>query len=143
MVQWIVPLAFVIGGLLAGLICERTILVRLRKLAIRTQRKINEIIIKSLQGMTFIWFAIAGIYTAILSLTIAPNIAGIIQKLLIIIFLYSVTVFLASLSVGFVTLYGQKAFLSASLLSNLTRIIIYVFGILIILQTIGLKLLQF
>ncbi|WP_210404400.1 hypothetical protein [Chroococcidiopsis sp. TS-821] len=60
--------------------------------------------------MTFIWFAIAGIYTAILSLTIAPNIAGIIQKLLIIIFLYSVTVFLARLSVGFVTLYGQKAF---------------------------------
>lgn len=138
--QWIVPLALILSGLLAGVIFEKVILKKLKKLAAITQRVENEILIQSLQGMTFIWFVVAGVYGAVFSLPLTPVISGTIQKLLTVIFLYSVTVFLARLAVSFFTLYSQNILPSASLLSNLVRIVVFVFGILIILQTIGIQI---
>ncbi|WP_342746013.1 mechanosensitive ion channel family protein, partial [Brunnivagina elsteri] len=83
----------------------------------------------------------AGCFGAFVTFPLEPNISHSIQTILIIAFLLSLTIFVAKLSSGFVTLFGQKTqSVSASIISNLTRITVFIFGILIILQTVGVKI---
>lgn len=145
MTQWILPLALILSGFLVGLIFNRVILNTLAKIAYRTRLPGNEIIFQSLRGIPLIWFVVAGFYGAVLSLQqnnlISGSISGILQKLLTVIFLYSVTLAVARIAAGFVTLFGQRVEgLSASLLSNLAKIVIFVFGALVILDTLGVSI---
>jgi small-conductance mechanosensitive channel len=91
--------------------------------------------------MPRLWFLLAGTYGAILMLPSNPTVSGIAQKIVMAICLYTVTLVVARLAGGFVTLYGQKTEgLSPSLLSNLVRIVVITFGILMILQSIGISI---
>ncbi|MBD1936554.1 mechanosensitive ion channel family protein [Microcoleus sp. FACHB-68] len=145
MKQWIVPVAFILIGLIAGVISERVLLNKLKGFIARTKLPGNELFILSLRGMTFIWLVVAGFSGAVISLhvngLISASVFAILQKILTSIFLYSVTIVAARLAAGFVTILSQKAEgVSASLLSNLARIVVFVFGILTILQTLGFSI---
>ena len=143
--KWIVPLGAVLIGFVAGLIFERVILDRLKKLIAKTRLPGNEIIFHSLQGIPKIWFIVAGFYGAVLSLAvdkiISPALSDILQKILTAIFLYSITIILARQAAGFVGLFTARTpGLSASLLSNLAKIFVFVFGILTIAQALGFSI---
>jgi len=91
--------------------------------------------------MIFIWCVLAGVYAAIISYHAEPEIADVLKKIVTIVFLYSVTIVFSRLASGFVNLYLQRSEgLSASLLSNLAKIIVLVLGTLILLQTIGVEI---
>jgi small-conductance mechanosensitive channel len=91
--------------------------------------------------MTFIWFVLAGFFWAILSSPVKPGIANVLQKIITIILLYSVTLVLARLTAGFVNLFVQRTEgVSTSLLSNLAKTIVLVLGTLILLQTVGIEI---
>lgn len=141
--QWILPLALIAGSLLAGVIFEKIILKKLKKIAARTQLFGHELIFESLRGKTLIWFFLAGLYSAIFTFSLTPNVSSLLQKALIAIFLLTVTLVLAKLAAGFVTLAGQRSkgvLPSASLLSNLAKVLVYVFGFLMILQSLGIPI---
>ena len=145
MKQWIVPVAFILIGLIAGIISERILLNKLKGFIARTKLPGSELFIQSLRGITFIWLVVAGLSGAVISLhvngLISASVFAILQKILTSIFLYSVTIVAARLAAGFVTILSQKVEgVSASLLSNLARIIVFVFGILTILQTLGFSI---
>ncbi len=141
MIQWILPLALILGSLLAGVIFDKIIFNKLKHFAAKTQFPGNELVFKSLHRMPILWFFLAGVYGAILSLRLEPTLSGVLQKFLTAIFLYTVTLILARLAGGFMTLYGQRIEgLSASLLSNLARNLVLVFGILTILQALGISI---
>jgi small-conductance mechanosensitive channel len=91
--------------------------------------------------MTFIWFVLAGFFWAILSSPVKPDIANVLQKILTIFLLYSVTLVLARLTSGFVNLFVQRTEgVSTSLLSNLAKTVVLVLGTLILLQTVGIEI---
>lgn len=143
--QWIVPISLILSGLLVGTIFDKVFINKLKNLAVKTRFPANEILFDSLHGITKYWFIIAGFYGAVFSLqlnkVITDSVAGILQNVCIVIFLYSVTIVLARLAASFVTLFGQKTpGVSASLLSNLAKIIVYVLGALMILQTLGISI---
>lgn len=141
--QWILPLALIAGSLLAGLIFEKIILKKLKKIAARTQFFGHELIFESLRGKSLILFFLAGIYSAIFTFPLTPNVSSLLQKALIAIFLLTATLVLAKLAAGFVTLAGQRSkgvLPSASLLSNLAKVLVYVFGVLMILQSLGIPI---
>ncbi|MBW4681209.1 MAG: mechanosensitive ion channel family protein [Microcoleus vaginatus WJT46-NPBG5] len=145
MKHWIVPVALVLIGLIAGIISERVLLNKLKGFIARTKLPGNELFIQSLRGITFIWLVVAGVSGAVISLhvngLISASVFAILQKILSSIFLYSVTIVAARLAAGFVTALSQKVEgISASLLSNLARIVVFVFGILTILQTLGFSI---
>ncbi len=93
--------------------------------------------------MTFIWFVLAGFLWAILSSPLKPDVIDVInvqQKFLTIILLYSVTLVLARVTCGFVTLFVQRTEgVSTSLLSNLAKIAVSVLVTLILLETVGIQ----
>lgn len=141
MMQWIIPLIFILVGFLAGIIGEKVIFNRIKSFVIKRQIPGSEIIFQSLHRMTFIWFVLAGFFWAILSSPVKPGIANVLQKIITIILLYSVTLVLARLTAGFVNLFVQRTEgVSTSLLSNLAKTIVVVLGTLILLQTVGIEI---
>ncbi|HEY9673494.1 MAG TPA: mechanosensitive ion channel family protein [Waterburya sp.] len=141
--QWILPLAFILGSLIVGAIFKKLILSKLKKLAAKTEFLGHELIFEVLQRQTLIWFFFAGLYGALVTSPIKPAVSSSLQKILTAIFLYTVTLALAKVAGGFVSLYGQRArgaLPSASLLANLAQVIVVVFGILMILQALGIPI---
>ncbi len=142
MQQWIVPIAFILIGLLAGLIGEKVIFKKLRKFVTQQQIPGGEVIFQALHRMTFLWFSLAGFFGAIVysSLNINDDLKSLLQKVITIVFLYSVTLVLARLTAGFVNLFIQRTEgVPASLISNLAKIAVLILGTLILLQTVGVE----
>ena len=141
--QLIIPLAFLISGFMAGLIFEKIILTKLKRMAEKTKWEGDEILIAALRGKTIFWFVIAGIYGAILNMPLSPNIFNSVKKILLIIVVASVTLVLAKIAVGFVDSYTRRVkgvSPLTSIFTNLTNIVVFVVGILIILQTLGVAI---
>ncbi|NEU73363.1 mechanosensitive ion channel family protein [Hassallia byssoidea VB512170] len=142
MMQWILPLGFILAGLLAGIIAEKIVFNKLKTFVFRQRLPGNEILFRSLQRITFTWFVLGGFYGAIRAYrSLIPDIADVLQTILTIVFLYSITLVIARLIAGFVRLYSRRTQgVSASLLSNLATTTILILGTLIILQTIGVQI---
>lgn len=141
LVRWIIPIALILFGWFAGKIFERVFFKRLKRFVAKTKFPGNELVFESLHRMPSLWFFFAGIYAAILTLPVNPTVTEIFQKLVTAIFLYTVTLVVARIAAGLVTIYGQRTEgLSASLLSNLTRIVVITFGVLMILQALGISI---
>ncbi|WP_414562849.1 MULTISPECIES: mechanosensitive ion channel family protein [unclassified Anabaena] len=142
MQQWIVPVVFILVGLLAGLIGEKVIFKKLRKFVTEKQIPGSEVIFPALNRMTFLWFVLAGFFGAIVysSVNISNDFKIMLQKIITIIFLYSVTLVLARLAAGFVNIFiRRKEGVPASLISNLAKIAVLTLGTLILLQTVGVE----
>jgi small-conductance mechanosensitive channel len=143
MMQWILPLSLILGSLLAGLIFEKFFLKKLKKLAARTNFFGYELIFDALHRRTLIWFFLGGLYAAVLTVQIAPAISTLVQKIITIVFLYTATLFLAKLAGEFVCLAGKNSkegLPASSLLNNLVKTLVFVFGILMILQALGIPI---
>lgn len=139
--HWITPLAFILAGLLAGVIGERFVLQKLKDFFVSKQIPGNYIIFQSLRRMTFIWFMLAGFLGAVLSFPFKSNdVNDLLKRIITIVFLYSVTLVFARLAAGFVNYYIRRTEgISASLISNLAKIAVLILGTLILLQTVGVE----
>lgn len=141
MMDLIVSLVFILAGFLGGVIGEKVIFKKLTKFATRKKLPGSSILLLALNRMIFIWFVIAGFYGAIQTYPFKPSVADALQKIITIVFLYSVTIVLARMTAGFVRLYSYRTNgLSASLLSNLAKTIVLILGALILLQTVGIQI---
>jgi small-conductance mechanosensitive channel len=141
--QWALPLAYIIGGFLVGLIFEKIILAKLNKMASRTKWEGVTLIITSLRHMILIWFIIAGTYGAILSIQLPPKLVDLIHKILFAIIILSGTVVLARMTTGFVNLHLSKEHVplpSTTIFINITKLVVFALGILIIFQSLGISI---
>ena len=140
MMQWIRPILFILVGLLAGIIAEKIIFNKLGNIITKKGIPGSEIIFSSLRRIPLIWFVLAGFFGAILSYSLKEDVTTALKKIIIAIFLFTVTLVFARLAAGFVNLFIQRTEgVSASLISNLIKTTIFVLGALIIFQTIGIE----
>ncbi|MEM9925866.1 MAG: mechanosensitive ion channel family protein [Cyanobacteria bacterium P01_D01_bin.50] len=141
MLEWIRPLVFILFGLLTGIIAEKFVFNRLKNIVTKKHIPGSDIIFSSLQRIPFTWFVLAGFFGAILSYSLKEDVTTALQKIIIAIFLFTVTLVFARLAAGFVNLFIQRAEgVSASLISNLVKTIIFILGALIIFQTVGIEI---
>jgi len=140
--QLFFPLALVAGGFLAGRIFEAIILARLKKFIARTKWQGSSVIVSSLRGLTTVWFVLLSVHIAIPYVKVAPHIIITVQKILTVAVVLSATVALARIAAGLAGLYSKKAgaVLSASMFTNLAKIVVFLVGILIILQSLGISI---
>ena len=140
---YVLPFLLILSSLVLGGLLEKRGLSRLRKFVVHAGWKGSEIIIESLQGTIFFWLAVGSLYLVILTIPISNTLRGIIIKFLLAMFLGSVTLVVARLAVGFIQLYsskGEEGSKLTSLLENLTKLLIFLFGILIIIQSVGIAI---
>ncbi|QLE55143.1 mechanosensitive ion channel family protein [Nostoc sp. TCL26-01] len=141
MIDWILPITLLIAGLIAGIIGEKVIFKKLKIFAVKKQIPGSGIIFKSLQRMPLIWFILAGSLGAIITAPMKPDVINLLQKTVTIVFLSSVTLVLARLTAGFVSIYTYKTErATASLISNLAKAAVLILGGLILLQTVGIAI---
>ncbi|MGH8000108.1 MAG: mechanosensitive ion channel family protein [Brasilonema sp.] len=139
--HWILPLVFILAGLLSGIICEKILFQRLNKFVASRRVPGSAVIFRSLNRMPFFWCLLAGFYGATVSYRPEPDVAEVLKKIVTGAFLYTVTVVFARLSAGFVNLLFRRTDgFSASLLSNVTKTAVLVLGTLIVLQTLGVQI---
>ncbi len=138
-----IPLAIILGGVVAGLFLEKVILRWLDLLAERTKWEVDNIVFKSIRGVPIFWGAAGGVYLAILTLDISDRIADVLGSLLVVAILWSVTIIAARVTAKLTSSYGGRdvSFLpSTSLIPALTRLLVYVVGFLIILSTLNISI---
>ena len=141
--HWIVPVVYIIGGLVTGFIFEKIILAELRHLAKKTKWKGDIVIINSLRGMVIIWLLIAGMYGAILSIPMSPSLLVHLKKVLLVIVIFSATIVIAKMTAGFVSIYVQRDDVplpSTSIFRNLTKLVVFLIGIMMILHSLGISI---
>lgn len=140
--QLILPVVFIISGLMTGFIFERVIASKLRQLSMRTKWEGDQIIMTALRGIATFWFIAAGVYIALLNIPMKETLFNILRKTLLAAVIFSVTLFLARVVVGFIALLARKKegiLPSTTIITNLAKLLIFVLGGLIILQSLGIS----
>ncbi len=143
LVNYIIPIGIIMFSFSLGLFFEKQGFKSLKKVIRRTGWQGGDTIIKSLRGIVWLWFTIAGVSLVLTSLPIRPSFLNIIQKVLLVFFLASVNLVASRLAIGLIQFYSSKGEESpqlTTLFENLTRILIFSLGILIIIQSIGIAI---
>lgn len=141
--DFIVPAAFLVGGFLIAFVIEKFVRPIMNRIAERTNWEGNSLLIGSFHGMAYWWFGTAGVYAALSGLPIPPRYASLIDKGVLIVYVLSVTVVLSRMLSGLVTLYGRKVggiLVTTSIFTHLTQVLIYIIGILVLLQSLGISI---
>ncbi|HKK09157.1 MAG TPA: mechanosensitive ion channel family protein [Gemmatimonadota bacterium] len=141
--RWILPAALLVGGGVLGVLSETFLVSRLRRKAHETRWRWDEAVMDSLRGMTFVWFASAGAYAALLTVSsLGSEVETLIRKVLVAIVFLSFTIVAARASARGVEIWARRksgGVPSTSLLQNVARVLVFVLGLFLILQNLGIQ----
>ncbi len=143
MFQMLIPVGIVILTLLLGIIVQWLLIHKLGPVVGKTRWEGDDVIIKSFKGTLIIWFLIAGIYLALPMSPLSEKATGVLQKIIFIVLLISITWVIAKMGAGVTQLYvdRQKAvLLSTSIFKNVVKGLIILIGALVILNTMGVSI---
>lgn len=141
--SFIIPISIILGWVVVGAVFQKIIFSRIIKLAHKKDWEGDNAIKRPLKGMILLWSFIAGIYSALPSIPLSVKLSNMFQKALLIAVIFSTTWILAKIAVGLVKIYTNKtegALISTTIFTNLARILIFIVGGLIILQTLGISI---
>ena len=136
--------SFFAGGIVLGILAD--LFVR-RRLAKRTGTITSwggdDIILGALRRVILIWFAIAGAWAALFILPLEPRLESIASKSLVAILILTTTIAIARVAADAVRAYAlrsQGTAGSSSIFVTLVRLAIYVIGLLVLLQMLGISI---
>lgn len=139
----LVPFVIFFGTLFFGILLRRFLFRRLTRWSANTKTQLHDIIIVSTRGPFVIWFVMLGLYFALESTRLPEELVGIVNKLLLVLGIFSITFVLANIASRLIKLYSSKVDSTlpvTSLTRNISRIIIFGVGILIILNSLGISI---
>lgn len=137
------PLSILLAMLVIGYLVRKLIFIRLARLAKNTKTQIDDIIIESIKRPLIALFLILGIYFAVESSDLHENLANVINKSLMISSILLISIVLANVISKAIKIYSNKIETTlpvTSLTQHISRIIIFVIGILVILNSLGISI---
>ena len=141
---WVVPVAFVGLGTLAGLVLQRLVVARLRKAAARTAWKGDDVIVESLGKMPLAWCVGAGLYAAARTFPMTPEHVSLVDKVLVSAAILSATIVLSRVVAGLVRIRtertGGNLAAATALVTTIVRVLVIVTGLLVLFQTLGIEI---
>jgi len=138
-----VPVIAFLSGLLGGWIFEKIVYNRLLAFAKSTEWEFDDVIIESVKGVTFFWFVLLGTHVALESSVLSDRVTHITSRILLVVWILSITVVVARMIIGVIDVYAKKnagVLSSASLFRNMTKIVVFIIGFLIVLQSLGISI---
>jgi len=139
----LIPLTVFLMTLILGYFIRKIIFVQLARWSKNSKTQIDDVIIAAIRGPFIIWFLMLGIYFAFETTKLPANIVHIIDKILLVLGIFSVSLVIANISTKLIKIYSGKvetALPVTSLTQNISRIIIFSIGILIILNSLGISI---
>lgn len=142
---WIAPVFFVVMGIVSGMIIEKLLMGTIRKVLHHTTLELNDRIASLLRGVIIGLFTLWGIYMATFSVSFMnPSSLELIRKGVFLVAMLLSIRLLAKVSVVMVRFYlnhssDMQALPNTSIFENLIRILVFMIGILMLLQTMGIS----
>jgi len=139
MMAAIIPVIVVAATLLVGLIVRGIVFSRLLK----NRNALGRTITKILKGPVIIWFLMLGIYFAIGSSKLPENVIFVAGKILLALGIFSITLVTVNLSSAMIAKYSvriEAVLPITSLTQNISRIVIFAIGGLVVLNTLGISI---
>ncbi len=140
------PGAIILCGILLGWFFQKVVKVKLKKISEKTAWQGDDIIIQGIGQAPVLWFLLLGFYAASFSLPFIDGYEDLVREGLFVVFVISLSVVCSRISVLFIHAHArkQKGLLqSTSMFSALTRLVIYLLGTLVVLQTFNISILPF
>ena len=140
----ILSLGVAIAAILFGIIFQRIVLSYLKRIAAKTKWEGDDIIVNAFKGaVVYLFFTLLGLYLAISVSQLSEDLSHLLQNIILVIIILSVTWLLTNIATGFLELYAGRfkdAIPQTTIFKNLTKIVIITIGFLIILQTLGISI---
>jgi small-conductance mechanosensitive channel len=137
----IIPVFICLVTFVFGLFIRKIVFVHLLAWAKGTKTDIDDIIVSAIKRPFLIWCLMLGLYLAFRISSLPENLVQLFTKILIVLGILSVTFVLADIAKGFIKIYAGKASLPiTSLTQNISRIIIFSIGSLMILNSLGISI---
>lgn len=139
----LLPVLFFITAIIVGIVLELIVYRKIKEAAIKRNNYLFQIFIYSLRGLFLFTFTIAGAYAAINTIKLLPETQVLVDQILIIALVLGFSWWIGRLLAGFVNLYTKHAegvLSSTSLFANITRIIVFLIGLLVIIQFLGVPI---
>lgn len=127
---------------LLGYLFEKYLLTRLYKLAKRTKWECDDIVLLALRGRISKWSILLAVYFLSEFLFITEDVVGLARHGALILFILSATCMLSESVTAIINVYAKKStkiFPSTSIFTNLTSSLLFIFGIILILQSLGIS----
>lgn len=137
------PLAVVLATLMVGLIIRAIVFARLARLSEKGKLVLGKRMLNIIKGPVIIWFLMLGIYLALEVSKLPENIVLMAGKILLALGILSITLVAVNLSAALIAKHSTKIegiLPITSLTQNITRIVIFAMGILVILNTVGISI---
>jgi small-conductance mechanosensitive channel len=137
----LIPFGIIILFLLIGFLLQRIASASLRKLAQKTTKKWDDVLVKSLKGLILAAFLLIGLAVALKTVALAPEISRFVVKFITLAGIFFVLLFASRISRGFFDLYAERITgVPTTIFKNIAVIIIYVLGFLIMLDYLGISI---
>ncbi len=124
-----------------GIILEKLILPRFKKLTAKTKWMIDDLIVDSVKGMIILLLTLLGVYIALVYLPLTQKVEMIVSKVLLVLTIFSATIIAMKFFAGIVAMSITK-FLPArtGIFRTVVKIVILVIGVFVILNTLGVSI---
>lgn len=139
---WLLPATFLAAGFVVGLVVERIVLRRLQKIARRTDWQWDDFLVGSLGHAPLLLFTAAGAYAAAIQspLAVSQEVLNTILSVLLILAATLVTARMAAQLARHWVARTSSGTAATELVGNLTKVLVFVLGLLVILQTLDVKI---
>lgn len=134
---------FVVSGFIMGIVLYKLVVPLVAKLASKTSIKSDDLIIETISKWIIPWFVALGLFLGLRRIDMEIQYHDWILNGLFIFFILSLTLIIAKVISGMIRIkssYTDTIIPSSSIIGNIVRIIIYVIGLLIILQSQGISI---
>jgi small-conductance mechanosensitive channel len=141
--QYFLALLVLLVSVVIGLAIRQTLKYLLKRWAERTETKIDDVIINAIKNPIIIWFLLAGIYGALTFISIPSNILEYVEKGVLALIIFSITLTLANITSGLIKYYGVKLGVTlqvTGLGQFLAKAAIISIGIVILLAELGIEI---
>jgi small-conductance mechanosensitive channel len=137
----VMPFGIIILFLLMGFLLQRFVSDRLHKLAQKTTKKGDDVLIRSLKRLIFAAFLLIGLAVALKTIAFPPQISRFPEKIITLGAIFFVVLFAVGISRGFFDLYAERITgVSTTIFKNIVSIIVYMIGFLIMLDYLGISI---
>ncbi len=141
--SFMMPIIIIVSFILAGIISQQFIIKYIIKALAKSKLKWDSILLKSVRKFLVFWFFLAGAKFALPFIQLSRKWASIINKSIIVLLIATVTVVIVKLVTSIYISYSRRdsaKISSTTILVNIVKGLIYILGLLIIFQSLGIKI---
>ena len=138
---WVQRVSYALGGLLLGLVVERLVVARFRRIAATTAFQWDDLLLTSLRGLPTIWFAVGGVYLAIAAE--GGELSGPLRTAITIVLIGSVALAgmrFAGGAVSIMSVHAMGGTQSPTLIANLAKVAVAILAGVLLLENLGIDI---